>query len=137
LLSSSKATTESSSSSRIAYLNPYSTKRLVSLGTISPRKHNPSAADDGPPIPSIQLEVHGEAVSIFVRHTNPRIGLAHRPKQRFPKKLSVGLRQPQSRRKDSGFMSAARMLRIEAIVAEFRYIHDCVVAARQLHLRRD
>jgi hypothetical protein len=31
MLSSSKATTESNSSSRIAYLNPYRTKQLVSL----------------------------------------------------------------------------------------------------------
>jgi hypothetical protein len=59
----------------------------------------------------IQLEIDGEAIAIFVRLAHQRIGLARRANQRFPKKLGVGLRQPQSRRKDSGSMAAARMLR--------------------------
>jgi hypothetical protein len=53
------------------------------------------AVDDGPPIPSIQTEVHTAADAIFVRLAHQRIGLARRPKQCFPKKLGVDLRQPR------------------------------------------
>jgi hypothetical protein len=69
-------------------------------------KYNPGTAEDGPSIPSIQLEV--------VRLAHQRIGLGRRPTQRLPTRLGVRLRWIESRRKYSGFMPPMRILRIKA-----------------------
>jgi hypothetical protein len=39
-------------------------KQLVGAQLSFASKYDPGAADDGPPTPSIQIEVHGEAVAI-------------------------------------------------------------------------
>jgi len=75
-------------------------------------------------------------VPVQIRLPSNGIILPSRPNQGIAQKFGVARLQPQTGNQDFGFMSASRVVWIEAKVAEFGDIYGGLIAGGQFHQHR-
>jgi len=87
------------------------------------------------PITTGNRKINFIAFSVFIDSARLGIFLACAPQQNFTQELGVSLAYVQRRKEYPCLVPATRVMRIEAIVAKFGNLNDCVGSARQMHPR--
>lgn len=80
-----------------------------------------------------QFEIEQEAIAVLIGAARGHIGFASRAQEGLSEDVGVGLGKAEGSGEDSGLMATARMMRVEAVVAELCLIDYRMAAIRELH----
>jgi hypothetical protein len=80
-------------------------------------------------------EIDCVAGSVLIGFAGHSILFSRRLQQSSMEKVHVALSQTQCREEDPSLVAAARMMRVEAVMAEFRNLNNRMGSTGQFHLR--